>query len=190
MTFRQLTMRAFAAGMVVTAAAASLNGQGRETFAATATVKGAGGASATAPVTVTVDHKMSKSEADKFAEAFRAGGAAGLRKALEGVKPTGSVTLGKGAAVPARLTIERPMEKGRLITIVTDKPLLFLGASLPDAKAKAGHDFGVLDLEVDAAGNGTGTLAPAAKITVKGGAFVVEDYGSELVRLTAVKPVK
>jgi hypothetical protein len=190
MTFRQLTMGAVTLGMVVTAAASSLNGQAAETFAATASVKGAGGSAASAPVTVTVDRKMSKAEADKFAEAFRSGGAAGLRKALEGVKPTGSVTLGKGKPVPARLAIERPVEKGRLLTIVTDTPLLFLGASLPYAKAKSGYHFGVVDLEVDAAGSGTGTLAPAAKITVKGGAFVVEDYGSELVRLTAVKPVK
>jgi hypothetical protein len=185
-----MTFGALSIGIVLTSASASLDGQSRETFAATATVKTAGGATATAPLTVTVERKMSQSEADSLAAAFRGGGVAGLRKALEGVAPTGSVTLGKGPATPTRLTIERTVEKGRLLTIVTDKPLLFLGASLPEAKPKAGHDFAVLDLEVDAAGTGTGTLAPAAKIAVKGGAFVVDDYGSELVRLTAVKTVK
>jgi hypothetical protein len=190
MTLRHITLSAVSIGIVVASAAVPIDGQTRETFAATATVKSASGATARAPLTVTIDRKMSQSEADSLLAAFRGGGVAGLRKALEGVPPTGSVTLGKGPATPTRLTIERSVEKGRLLTIVTDKPLLFLGASLPDAKAKAGHDFAVLDLEVDATGKGTGTLAPAAKIAVKGGAFVVDDYGSELVRLTAVKPVK
>jgi hypothetical protein len=190
MTLRQTTFSAVAVATMVASAAASIGGQTRETFAATATVTSAGGATATAPLALTIDRKMSQTEADSLLAAFREGGAAGLRKALQGVAPTGSVTLGKGPATPTRLTVERSVEKGRLLTIVTDQPLLFLGASLPDAKTKAGHDFAVLDLEVDSRGQGTGTLAPAAKIAVKGGAFVVDDYGSELVRLTAVKTVK
>jgi hypothetical protein len=63
-----------------------------------------------------------------------------------------------------------------LITIVTDTPLLFLGAGVPGAKPKDGYDFAVVDLEVDASGAGSGTLAPAANVTLKGSAFVVEDY--------------
>ena len=77
-----------------------------------------------------------------------------------------------------------------MIIIVTDKPLLFLGAGFPGAKPKAGYDFAMIDLEVDASGAGSGTLAPAAKITLKGSAFVVEDYASELVKLTGVSRAK
>lgn len=176
---------------MVLAAAAGVRAQsGAETFQATATVKTAGGATATAPVTLTVDRKMSQSEADTFLTAFKTGGAAGLRKALAGVAPTGSVRLGDKAPTPTRLTIERPTDKGRLLTVVCDTPILFLGAGLPDAKPKAGYDFAVLDIEIDGTGNGSGTLAPAAKVTVKNGAFVVDDYGSEVVRLTGVKKMK
>jgi putative intracellular protease/amidase len=106
------------------------------------------------------------------------------------VAPTGSVRLGDKAPTPTRLTIERPTDKGRLLTVVCDTPVLFLGAGLPDAKPKAGYDFAVLDIEMDGSGNGSGTLAPAAKVTVKNGAFVVDDYGSEVVRLTDVKKTK
>ena len=130
---------------------------------------------------------MPQSEADRLTGAFKAGGAPALRKALVGVPPTGSVRLGTGAATPTRLTLERPTDKGRLITIVTDQPILFLGAG---AKPKEGYDFAIIDIEVDATGSGSGTLAPAAKVTVKQDVFVVEDYGTELVRLTAVKKVK
>jgi hypothetical protein len=161
-----------------------------ETFTATATVKTAGAATATAPVTIIVSRKMPQSEADKLLAAFTSGGVSGLRKALAGVPTTGSVQLGTGKATPTRLTLERPTDKGRLLTIVTDQPILMLGAGLPGAKAKEGYDLAIIDLEVDAKGSGSGTLAPAAKVAVKQGAFVVQDYASEMVRLTDVKKVK
>jgi hypothetical protein len=133
---------------------------------------------------------MPEAEADKLLAAFKRGGAAGLHKALAGVPPTGSVQLADGTRTPARITIEFPTEKGRFITIVTDKPLLFLGAGFPGAKPKVGYDFALVDIELDASGDGSGTLAPAAKVTLNGSAFVVEDYASEFIRLTGVKKVK
>lgn len=163
---------------------------GAETFSATATVKTAGAATATAPVTIVIERKMSQTEADNLVSAFRTGGAPALRKALVGVPPTGSVRLGSGTPTPTRLTLERPTDKGRLLTIVTDTPLLFLGAGLPGAKAREGHDFAIIDIEVDAKGNGSGTMVPAAKVVVQQGVFVAEDYANELVRLTAVSRTK
>ena len=176
---------------IATAGASSLGAQsGAETFTATATVKAAGGATATAPVTIVVSRKMAQAEADKLAAAFTSGGAAALRKALNGVAPTGSIKVGNGEAVATRLVIERTTDKGRLLTMVADKPILHLGAGVPGAKPKEGYDFAVLDMEVDAAGSGSGTLAPAARIRVNNGAFVVEDYGGEQVKLAGVKKVK
>ena len=163
---------------------------GAETFSATATVKTSGGATATAPVTIVLERKMSQSEADRFLAAFKSGGVAALRKALAGVPPVGSVKLGSGTPTPARLSLERRTDKGRLLTIVTDTPILLLGAGLPGAKPKEGYDFGLLDLVVDDAGNGSGVLSPAAMISVKQDMFVVSDYSLELVQLTAVKKAK
>ena len=179
----------FSAALLVTSAVPQ--GQAAaEMFTATAAVKGAGGVAASAPVTLTIDRKMSQKEADTLAAAFKAGGAAALRKALVGVAPTGSVRIGAGSATPTRLTIERPTSNGRLLTIVTDQPLAFVGAGVPGAKAKEGYDFAVIDIEVDAKGSGSGTLAPAAKIRMNQDAFVVEDFGVEAVRLTAVTKTK
>ena len=190
MSLRPTIRGVFWVACLLTTASVFAQSPARESFTATATVKAAGGAAATAPVQVTVDRKMSQAEADTMLAAFKTGGAAGLRKALEGVPPTGTVRLGNSAPTATRLTIERPTEKGRLLTIVTDKPILFLGAGLPGAKPKTGYDFAIIDLEVDANGAGTGTLAPAAKVAVKSGAFVVEDYAGELVRLTSVARAK
>ena len=176
---------------VVLMAPASLRGQGTaEVFTATAAVKTAGGASASAPVTISVDRKMSQSEADKLVAAFKSGGPAALRKALVGCRAHwhGSDRDGQGHANAP--DVERATGDGRLLTIITDQPLLFLGAGVPGAKPQAGYEFAVIDITVDAKGNGTGTIAPAAKIKMNQAAFVVEDYGAEVVQLKEVKKTK
>jgi hypothetical protein len=164
--------------------------QGGETFTATASVKGAGGAAASAPITITVDRKTPAAEAETLVKAFVTGGAAALRKALVGVPNTGTITIGGGAATPTRIAIERPTSDGRLLTIVADKPVLFIGGALPAAKPKEGFDFAVIDLQLDAKGGGSGMMAPAAKVKAMQGAFVVEDYGAESVTISNVKKTR
>ena len=163
---------------------------GAETFTATASVKGVGGATASAPVTIIVDRKMPSAESDALVKAFVTGGPAALRKALEGVPPTGSIAIGAGAATPTRIAVERATSAGRLLTIVTDKPVLFIGGAMPNAKPKEGYDFAVIDLQLDASGGGSGVMAPAAKVKALQGVFVVEDYGTEMVTLTNIKKTK
>ena len=158
--------------------------QGAETLNAVATVKTAGGTTATTPVSITIDRVTPDREAETLVAAFKTGGPEALRKALKGLPATGSLRVGGGAPTPTRMTIERRTDKGRLITILTDKPIFFVGAGKPGAEKKSGYDFAVLDLEIETGGGGSGTLAPAARITVKQGAFVVEDYGEDIVRLT------
>ena len=172
--------------IVVVASIGASAQTGSETYRATATIQTEGGATATAPVTIVVARTTPADEGQALAQAFVAGGEAGLRKALTGRATTGSVQIGKAPATPARITLDRTTDKGRLLTIVTDKPLIFLGAGLPNAKPKEGYGFGVLDIEIDAKGNGTGTLSPAAKVKVVNGAFVVDDYASQQIRLTGV----
>jgi hypothetical protein len=191
MNLRQIAIGGVLSLVISGGAIASARAQtGAETFTATASVKTAADAAAKAPVTIVVSHKMSQKEADSLTAAFKTGGASALRKALTGVPATGSVQLGGGTATPTRMTLERATEKGRLLTMVTDRPILFLGAGVPGAKAKEGYDFAIIDIEVNADGSGAGTLSPAAKITLKQGAFVVDDYAAELVHLTDVKKVK
>jgi len=191
MILRQTSMSRVLAGAVMAAAIAGQpQAQGAaETFSATATVKTAK-ATSTASVTITVTRLMTQAEADKFMAAFKSGGPAAVRKALEGVAPVGSVKVGSDAATPVRLSIERRTGGGRLITLVTDTPIRYVGGSAPGAKPKEGYDFGVVDLQVDDNGNGTGQIAPAAKITVNQGAFVVSDYSAEVIRLAGVTRVK
>ena len=188
-SYRTMSFTVLAAALLMASAAPRGQTAG-EVFTATASVKGAGGGSASAPVTITIDRKMSQSEASTLTAAFKSGGEAALRKALVGIAPTGSVKLGAGNPTQTRFTVERPTSKGRLITILSDQPLAFVGAGLPGAKPKEGYNIAVIDIEVDATGSGSGSLAPAAKVKMNGDAFVVDDYGTEAVQLTAVKKTK
>ena len=190
MTVTYKTMSATVLFAVLMTPASPRGQAAAEVFTATAAVKGAGGASASAPVTITVDRKMSSKEAESLVAAFKTGGAAALRKGLAGTPSTGTVQIGGGSATTTRFTLERVTGDGRLLTILTDQPLFFVGAGVPGAKPKEGYDFAVIDIVVDGKGTGSGTIAPAAKITTKQGAFVVEDYGVEVVQLTAVKKTK
>jgi hypothetical protein len=161
-----------------------------ETFTATATIETGGGMTATAPVTIVIERKVASPEADGLVAAFAKGGTPALRQTLVALPPAGSIRLGSGAPTTTRLNLERTTDKGRLLTIVSDKPILFLGAGVPGAAPKEGYDFAVVDIEVDAAGNGSGTLCPAAKVAVKEGAVVVADYATALIRLTDVKKTR
>jgi hypothetical protein len=51
---------------------------------------------------------------------------------------------------------------------------------------REGYDFAIIDLAIDKAGGGSGTFAPAAKVTALHGAFVVDDYSGEILNLTSV----
>ena len=192
MTGRQATLWSAPLWLALVVTGGSASGQtgSPETFTGSATVKSASGAEAGTTITVVVDRIMTQGEADPLLAAFRAGGVDALKRALVGVAPTGSIRLGEGQQVTTRLTIARPTGEGRLLTIVSDTPIVYLGANKQGAKPQAGYDFAVLDLTVDTGGKGSGTLAPAAKVTVSQGAFVVQDYGAGLVRVTGVTRTK
>lgn len=174
---------------VAVAATASAQKTG-DIYTASAAVKSAGGSTSETPMAFTIERQMSKSEGDALLAAFKTGGAAGLRTALAGVAPTGTVRVGAAKPVPSRIISERPSATGKLITIVTDQPVVVYGIGTPAATPKAGYDFAVIDLSVDAKGNGTGTIAPAATVTVKQGVFTVADRASDSIRLTGVVKVR
>lgn len=179
-----------ALALTLAVVASAHGGAGAETFTATASVKTAGGATATVPVTIVVDRKISSAEADRVAAAVTKRETSALREALVALPAAGSIRLGAGKPTVTRLALERPTDKGRLLTIVSDQPILFLGAGVPGAPPKEGFDFAIVDIEVDEKGSGSGTLCPAATIAIREGAFVVGDYASEMLRLTDVKKVK
>jgi len=153
-----------------------------ETFSATATVKRAG-VSASAPFSVTITRYGTDAERDAVVAAVRAGGSAAVHRALVATKDAGFIQLGERRTA-IKFAGQRPMPSGRLLTIVTAEPILFIGAGLPESAPRAGYEVAVAMLEIDGV-KVSGELVPAAKIGVDpNGAFLIDDYGATVVWLS------
>jgi len=171
------TLAACALGLVAVQASA-------ETFTANATVKPATGAAASAPMTATV--KTSAGDADRTAllAALKKGGTA-ARDLLAKRPDAGTIQLA-GRSTPIKYAYAHPAGADRVITIVTAEPLHFVVGAHPDTKVQAGHDLGVVLIDLSSA-PAHGEVALAAKVHADAqGAIVIDDYGDDVVRLTNV----
>jgi hypothetical protein len=168
--------------LAILAAAPPDDGQ---TYTATATVKSAGGASATAPLTVVVRQFATDAQRDELMAALKNGGTASAREVLAKRTDVGTVQLGS-RQVAIKHAYARRMGEGQLVTVITDKPILFVGGGVPESKPMAGYDLGLVMLEVGAS-PGRGELVPATKVKMDAqGAVVTEDYSGEVVQLSNV----
>jgi hypothetical protein len=176
-----LTAAVLAAGAVFAQAAP-------ETFTATASVK-TGAASASGPVTVTITRYSSEADRAAVIAALQGGGAARARTMLAALGDAGVIQLG-GRRTTIKFASQRPTDSGRLVTVVTAEPILFLGAGLPESKPRAGFEVAVAMLVLDGK-RGRGELAPAAKIGLDDhGALLIEDYGATVIWLDGLTHAK
>jgi hypothetical protein len=160
-----------------------------EVYNATALLKTAGGTSVTAPVVISISRWTTDAERDKVRATLKAGGTTAVQKELAAAPEAGVLQVGQVKA-PLRFARALPVAGGKVITVATSQPVFYVGAGMTDAKKsdKAGYDLAVVIFQVDAAGKGdVGDFAPAAKVKFdETGAFVVEDYGAEAVRLNGI----
>jgi len=184
-------IRALAAVLAFAAAAAigQQNGASAralpEVFSATASIDSPNG-QASVPVVIKIDRFTTDTERDAIVAVVKSNDAAKTVKALEQQKDAGTITFG-GRVTPIKYAYARSTGDGRLVTLVTARPVLFVGGGLPDAKPKTGHDLAIALLMLDAKDTGTGEIALAANVKVTdSGAIQTSDYGRETVRLTKI----
>ena len=159
-----------------------------DTFTGTASLE-KGAAQASAPFKVTVTRYASMRERDELLAAVRKDGNAGARKLLETAKDAGVIELGE-QRVAIKFASQRPTASGRLITVVTATPMMFVGGAAPNAKPRPGFDLALALLDLQESG-GMGELAPAAKIGVThDGAIVTEDYGATVIWLQGLAALR
>jgi len=175
-----------AIGAAILAFDAFSGAQGRsETFTADATVVRPNGTVASAKLTAVIESFATEEDRDTVIAALKKGGTA-ARDLLASSKNVGSIQVG-ATPTAVKYAYARPVGSGRLITLVTAEPIHFVGGDLPDAKPKAGYDFGLVLLDVSGPQPGHGEVAPAARVRVDAqNAIVTEDYGAEVVRLSNV----
>jgi hypothetical protein len=168
--------------LVCAVALVSVQAYAAETFTATATVKGTG---KSAPLTITLRKFASDGDRDDLVEALKTGGNAAARDLLAKKSDAGSVLLGT-TTTPVKYAYDMTVGPNRVITIVTAKPIHFVGADQPNAKLKVGYDLGVIQIDLSTT-PGVGEAAPAAKVAVnKKDDVIIEDYGAEQIVLSNV----
>jgi hypothetical protein len=140
----------------------------------------------TAPVTITVSRWTTDAERTVALAALKKSDAA-LKSALDAMPVTGTIQVG-GRSTPLHFARTLSTGTGTLVTVVATQPIAFLGAGAPEQKPKAGYHYALATFEIDGSGTGVaGDLAPAAKLkSGPGDALVIDDYGAEAVRLTAI----
>jgi hypothetical protein len=161
-----------------------------QTYSATAFGQAGALAGKSFGVTVYVNGWTSDQEAHQFAAVLKKSGPDGLISALSKSKETGRLSptgfVGSGFRI-ARL---RPAPGGESkIIMVTDRPIAF-GEAYNGTRSRD-YQFGIVVLNLDKDGKGTGTLAPACKIKFnKKDELEIEHYGQKPLRLANVQRMK
>ena len=157
------------------------------TLVASAEVSGAT-SGATATITIRIERLMPDFDFKAVVDGLKFGGYPGALTALRKLPEIGYVQIGDRRTV-LKYAHQRADGKSGLV-LVTDRPIFFVGGGAPDAKPKAGYELGVIELQVDAQGNGQGTMAAAARVKPgPDGGVILDDYAATPVRLS-LKPGK
>jgi hypothetical protein len=154
-----------------------------EVYTATLEVKG----QATASTTIRIELQRLTPDRDRepIEKGLKFGGYPAFLAALRKGRKVGTVAT-SDKTWTIRWASARPTPAGRRIVLITDQPMFFLGGGAMDAKPRAGYEIGVIQMELDASGAGTGSVAAAAKVKPGEDGVVVDDYGDQRIEITKV----
>src|SRR4029450_5099273 len=124
-------------------------------------------------------------ERTKMTDGLKYNGYPGFLNALRATPGVGTLDVA-GEKFTIRWARSVDTATGRTLSFVTDAPVFFAGAGRRGAKPTAGYEVAVIQLTVDKAGKGTGTLAAAARVKPGGETGVrIDSYAETPVALTA-----
>jgi hypothetical protein len=159
--------------------------KGPEVFHARASV-GSSEGRGDAYVTIRVQQYSAQKDLDAMEKALRDGGSAAFVVALRRAPVAGQLEVGN-KTFTIRWARQKPNATGRVISLVVDAPVYFVGGGIPGAKSREGFDVAVLELTMDSSGVGEGRMAAAAKVKPGGDTGVqIDAYDAEPVKLRSV----
>jgi len=187
---RVLAALAVAAGAGLASSGAALAAKPVEelrAFAVNMSNISAGGGANAGPVDITIDRWTTDAERDRLVGIVKEKGADGLLDAIRKMDEIGRIQSGGSLGYPLRFAREVPLSGGgRRIIIGTDRRMSFL--EVREQPRSVEYPFVVVDIRLNADGKGVGKLMPLAKINTDVDHIVeIENYASELVRLTSVE---
>jgi hypothetical protein len=184
---RPLLAAALVSGLAATATAQAPATPVR--YTATATNVDPGVALTATTIQITVSRWSTDAEHEQLLN-VASGGQAKLLRVLQGMPRAGTVGTRDSVGDELRYARQTPTENGgSQVTLITDRPLSFFEASTRERSAD--YPFMVVDLRLNPKGSGEGTITVATKITAsaKTRHMILENYGSQPVRLTKVARV-
>ena len=157
-----------------------------EIFSATAQAKSASGA-VSGTLEVRVNRYTPDFDRKTVEEALRLGGYPRFVTTIRKAPEVGQLVLGGGQPYAIRYAREKVEGGGRTIVVVTDKPVFFLGGGRETSKPRAGYEVAVVQIQLDAKGQGKGTIAAAARVRPDGdGGVLLDDYAEQPITLTNI----
>ncbi len=158
-----------------------------ESFRAHANVTSKEGLAGAMFVDIKVDKYSRDADRDVMTNALKTGGYPALLTAVRNAPAVGTVTIGKDTYTIRWAREQRSGENKRTISIVTDKPMYFVGGGNVNAKPREGYELAVVQFDIDDAGVGQGTMAAAARIKPGGpNGFIIDDYADQPIKLTSI----
>ncbi len=155
-------------------------------YAAVAIGQAGSAAGKTFGLTIYVEGLTTDGERDELLGILKQKGQDGVVSALEDTKDKGRVAPTGSVGTGMRFVRMYPGKNGGLhIILVTNRPITF--AELYNGTRSRDYPFGIVVLDVDKDGKGTGSFAPACKIRFnKKKELEIEHYGQKPFRLANV----
>jgi len=160
--------------------------RGPENFGATARVETVG-VLATAYLRIHLDGYSKPRDRQTMVDALRTRGYDAFVTALRQAPSVGYLEI-RDRRWTVRWASQQPSATGRRVVIVTDQPVMFLGAGSVEAAPREGYQLALVELQIGEAGLGEGTMAPAARIAPcpDGKTVCVDEYADRPVQLKSV----
>ena len=114
------------------------------------------------PVTISIDQATPDTERAALAEKARVNPAS-AKALLASQKQIGYIEA-NDKRVPIRYAYVSPAGDGKMMTVLSDEALGYIGGDKKSAKPKEGFDLTYAMLQMNAAGHGRGEMAPASKV--------------------------
>ena len=157
-----------------------------EVFTATAMAKNAN-ATASGKLVVQLRRVTPEFDRKSVETALKEGGYPRFLTAIRNAPSVGQVTLANGKPYTIRYARERVDGGGRVLILVTDQPMYFVGGGQAEAPPRTGFQVAVIELRLGPAGKGTGSMAGAARVRPDGdGGVLLDDFADELIVLSGV----